>query len=73
MKSLKDWNIEKTSVISIAAIFSLIFLMAIFFGVFEELQAWQQMVGAMLSVAATIAITGILLAYQSKQQGDLDK
>lgn len=72
MKSLKDWNIQKTAVISIASIFSIIVLLALIFGVFDELKAWEQMIAAMLSVAATIAITGILLAYQSKQQEELN-
>lgn len=58
--------------IIILAAFLTIFLMALVFGVFTELEAYQQLLAAMLSVAATGAITAVLLSYQSKQQGELN-
>ena len=58
--------------IVILAAFLTIFLMALVFGVFSELEAYQQLLAAMLSVAATGAITAVLLSYQSKQQDELN-
>ncbi len=58
--------------IVILAAFLFIVLLALIFGVFNELEAYQQLFAAMLSVAATGAITAVLLSYQSKQQEELN-
>lgn len=58
--------------IVILAAFLTIVLMALVFGVFSELEAYQQLLAAMLSVAATGVITAILLSCQSKQQEELN-
>ena len=72
MKNKKTFGGLGMMSIVILAAFLTIVLMALVFGVFSELEAYQQLLAAMLSVAATGVITAILLSYQSKQQEELN-
>ena len=59
--------------IVIFILFLTIILSASFMGVFKGFELCQQLIAAMLSVAATGVITALLLIFQRKQQEELDE
>ena len=54
-------------------LFLAIILSASFMGVFKGYEPYQQLIAAMLSVAATGVITALLLIFQRKQQEELNE
>ena len=59
--------------IIIFILFLTIILSASFMGVFKGFEPYQQLIAAMLSVAATGVITALLLIFQRKQQEELNE
>ena len=59
--------------IIIFIIFLTIILSASYMGVFKGFEPYQQLIAAMLSVAATGVITALLLIFQRKQQEELNE
>jgi hypothetical protein len=59
--------------ITIGILFFAIILSASIMGVFKGYEPYQQLIAAMLSVAATGVITALLLIFQRKQQEELNK
>ena len=59
--------------IAIFVIFLAIILSASIMGVFKGNEPYQQLIAAMLSVAATGVITALLLFFQRKQQEELNE
>ena len=58
---------------TIFILFFAIILSASFMGVFSGYEPYQQLIAAMLSVAATGVITALLLIFQRKQQEELNE
>ena len=54
-------------------LFLTIILSASYMGVFKGFEPYQQLIAAMLSVAATGVITALLLIFQRKQQEELNE
>ena len=59
--------------ITIGVLFIAIILSASIMGVFKGYEPYQQLIAAMLSVAATGVITALLLIFQRRQQEELNE
>ena len=59
--------------IIIFILFLTIILSASYMGVFKGFEPYQQLIAAMLSVAATGVITALLLIFQRRQQEELNE
>ena len=70
-KETKFNSISGLAIIGI--LFFAIILSASIMGVFKGYEPYQQLIAAMLSVAATGVITALLLIFQRKQQEELNK